>query len=58
MPQLAKELLDAKVDVIVAISAPATQAVRSFTTIPVIASDLETDPRRQRSCRKLRPSRR
>jgi putative ABC transport system substrate-binding protein len=44
MPQLAKELLDAKVDVIVAISAPATQAVRSFTTIPVIASDLETDP--------------
>jgi putative ABC transport system substrate-binding protein len=36
--------LDAKVDVIVAISAPATQATRSFTTIPIVASDLESDP--------------
>src|SRR5882757_3184623 len=44
MPQLAQELVDAKVDVILAISAPATQAVRSLKTIPVVASDLETDP--------------
>jgi len=44
MPQLAQELLDARVDVILAISAPATQAMRRFKTIPVVASDLETDP--------------
>jgi putative ABC transport system substrate-binding protein len=44
VPQLARELVDAKVDVIVAVSPSATQAVRSVKTIPIVASDLETDP--------------
>ena len=44
MPALANALVDAKVDVVVAISAPAVQAMRSITTIPVVANDLETDP--------------
>jgi putative ABC transport system substrate-binding protein len=44
MPALAKALVDAKVDVIVAVSPSAVMAARSITTIPMVASDLETDP--------------
>ena len=42
---LAMELVERKVDVIVAVSAPAVTAARSATTtIPIVAFDLESDP--------------
>ena len=42
---LAMELVERKVDVIVAISAPAVKAAQSATTtIPIVAFDLESDP--------------
>jgi putative ABC transport system substrate-binding protein len=42
---MARELIEGKVDVIVGISSTATRALRSLTqTIPVVAVDLETDP--------------
>jgi putative tryptophan/tyrosine transport system substrate-binding protein len=43
--EMAKELIDAKVDLIVGISSTATRALTSLThTIPVVVVDLETDP--------------
>jgi len=44
MPALARQLVDARVDVILAISPSAVMATRAITTIPVVVSDLETDP--------------
>jgi ABC-type uncharacterized transport system substrate-binding protein len=42
---LAMELVERKVDVIVAVSAPAVKAARSATTTsPIVAFDLESDP--------------
>jgi putative tryptophan/tyrosine transport system substrate-binding protein len=42
---LAMELVERKVDVIVAVSAPAVTAARSATTTtPIVAFDLESDP--------------
>ena len=42
---LATELLKSNVDIILAIAAPAMQALRSSTkTFPIVALDLETDP--------------
>jgi putative ABC transport system substrate-binding protein len=42
---MARELVERNVDVLVAISPAAVQAVRSLTsTIPIVAFDLETDP--------------
>jgi putative tryptophan/tyrosine transport system substrate-binding protein len=42
---LARELVERKVDVIVAISAPAVRAAQSATTTtPIVAFDLESDP--------------
>jgi len=43
--EMAKELIDAKVDLIVGISSTATRAITALTqTIPVVVIDLETDP--------------
>lgn len=43
--EMAKELIDAKVDLIVGISSTATRAITALTqTIPVVVVDLETDP--------------
>jgi putative tryptophan/tyrosine transport system substrate-binding protein len=42
---LAMELVERKVDVLVAVSAPAVKAARlATTTIPIVAFDLESDP--------------
>src|SRR5215831_8083865 len=42
---MARELVERNVDVLVALSPAAVQAVRSLTTtIPIVAFDLETDP--------------
>jgi len=43
--EMARELIDAKVDVIVGISSTATRAITALTNaIPVVVVDLETDP--------------
>jgi ABC-type uncharacterized transport system substrate-binding protein len=43
--EMAKELIDTKVDLIVGISSTATRAITALTqTIPVVVVDLETDP--------------
>jgi putative ABC transport system substrate-binding protein len=45
LPELAKELVDNRVDVILAFAPPAIQAARGATaTIPIVALDLESDP--------------
>jgi ABC-type uncharacterized transport system substrate-binding protein len=45
IPSLAMDLVERKVDVIVAVSAPAVKAARSATAnIPIVAFDLESDP--------------
>src|SRR5262245_52552345 len=45
LPALATELVEARVDAILALGPPAVQAARGATaTIPIIALDLETDP--------------
>lgn len=45
LPALATELVEARVDAILAAGPPAVQAARGATaTIPIIAIDLETDP--------------
>jgi putative ABC transport system substrate-binding protein len=45
LPELAKELVDKRVDVILAFAPPAIQAARGATaTIPIVALDLESDP--------------
>src|SRR5262249_48082824 len=45
MIPLAMELVERKVDVILAVSAPAVTAARTATTtIPIVAFDLESDP--------------
>jgi putative ABC transport system substrate-binding protein len=45
LPRLAAELIEEKVDVVVAVSTAAVRAVQAAsTTIPIVAHDLETDP--------------
>jgi putative ABC transport system substrate-binding protein len=45
IPSLVMDLVERKVDVIVAVSAPAVKAARSATAnIPIVAFDLESDP--------------
>ena len=45
LPRLAAELIEEKVDVVVAVSTAAVRAIQAAsTTIPIVAHDLETDP--------------
>jgi putative ABC transport system substrate-binding protein len=45
LPQLARELVQLRVDLIVATARPSIEAARAATTtIPIIANDLESDP--------------
>ena len=45
LPRLAAELIEEKVDVVVAVSTAAVRAVQAASTsIPIVAHDLETDP--------------
>jgi putative ABC transport system substrate-binding protein len=48
LPQLAADLVARKVDLILAVSPPAIRAAKAATsTIPIVVSDLETDPVRE-----------
>ena len=45
LPKLTKELVELRVDVLIATARPSIEAARAATTsIPVIANDLESDP--------------
>ena len=45
LPQLAQELVQLRVDVLVATARPSIEAARAATTVlPIVASDLESDP--------------
>jgi len=45
LPKLTKELVELRVDVLIATARPSIEAARAATTsIPVVANDLESDP--------------